>query len=511
LRRQRGENGGLAFSTASNLSFYLMIPALVWFALIVFLADDFAWGTVQIALYSIVSVAAFFFLLEGVLEGIKRLTSQSKSVVTVTPLYVIDNRYNDLRYWSFDEIGSVEGVNRYQNGKYTGTDLTFALGKKAKTVRIRDLDTAERSIEIIDGFRKSFIEALARNDEEYIAQNDDFESFRFNNSYAVKSERRDDSVGRLGIAALSIVFAGLAMFGLTALNNYFDDKKNWNRAAVGNSAAAFRNYLQTHPEGRWRTAAMGALDRLYDEAGQKYLSSISKNRDEKAADAIVQVLNFAKITQNFHVKVVFNRQGEIAPTIVEDMKKKFHVKRMLPIGDSFSNERMTPRERKLFQVVDEAFKQVIPNDIIEISNGCVGDCVQFLIDYRIDFTNSVYWDLRQEKVAEDGVVYYPGIGIDWDFKVQIPNRPETYEFSLDSKPANEISYDSNADESTAENKDFAEVLDADKSLIYDSMVASAFDDFKVHLLAKTGMGPDVVDEKPAAETLGKKNHVKSRK
>jgi hypothetical protein len=106
-------------------------------------------------------------------------------------------------------------------------------------------------------------------------------------------------------------------------------------------------------------------------------------------------------------------------------------------------------------------------------------------------------------VPEDDRTYYPGIYIDWDFDVQIPNQSQTYNFTLTSDPAQHISYDSVSNEEYDPNKDFAEVLSADKGNIYNSMASSAFDDFKANLVFKMGIGtePKTVDETtPNTET-----------
>lgn len=81
----------------------------------------------------------------------------------------------------------------------------------------------------------------------------------------------------------------------------------------------------------------------------------------------------------------------------------------------------------------------------------------------------------------------------------------------ESIPAETISYDSVSEDENYENKDFAEVLNEDKGNIYNSMVSSAFDDFKANLVFKMGIGkePERVTEdnpnKGIASTTTKKS------
>ena len=102
-------------------------------------------------------------------------------------------------------------------------------------------------------------------------------------------------------------------------------------------------------------------------------------------------------------------------------------------------------------------------------------------------------------MPEDDRTYYPGIFIDWNFDVQIPNQPQPYNFSLTSDPAERISYDSVSDDDNKGIEEFSEVLNADKGNIYNSMASSAFNDFKTNLVFRMGIGtaPPITDDKPS--------------
>lgn len=295
---------------------------------------------------------------------------------------------------------------------------------------------------------------------------------------------------------------GGIMFATISLNNYYDDFKSWNNAESGNRAWSFRTYLQTHPRGRWAGEAQQKVQSLYDAAEQKYQASLNDGYDQKAADAVLQTLRYAKTTQNYRVKVVFERHNEIPTDIIEQLKKEYGVKKILPFDDTFSEDKMIRRENNLLAVVTDAFRKVIPDDILEFANECGDECATFLVKYKVSSKDSIYYDPREKKLPDVDRTWNPGIFIDWDFSVRTPNQPQTYDFSLSSLPADHITYDSNLAEDLSGNVDVEKEMQTDKSNLYDAMVASAFDDFKANLVYRMGIGEEPkpkVDETPDDE------------
>jgi len=151
---------------------------------------------------------------------------------------------------------------------------------------------------------------------------------------------------------------------------------------------------------------------------------------------------------------------------------------------------MIRRESNLFAVVTDAFKKVIPDDILEFSSECVGECVTFLVKYRVSSKDSLYYDPREKKLPDVDRTWNPGIFIDWDFSVRTPNQSQNYDFSLKSLPANQITYDSNLAEDLSGNVDVEKEMQVDKGNLYDAMVSSAFEDFKANLVYRMGIGAE---------------------
>lgn len=493
LERQQsnGKREGFAFKTAGISSAYFFIAAAIaWIGLVFYLADDFLWSNFQTTIFSVISLAALYLLVHNFYKIVQWLGSRSKCYLLITPHYVIETRFNDLWYWDLGQLIAPNAGHRYQKGNYLSTRISLSLEHGVtKKFDIKGIEQAEQTVEQIYYYKKLFAEATANNDAAYLSSNDDFIELQ-NQPCQTKNEVPRTTLKQFLTAAVSISLTAGIMFAATSLNNYYDDKKSWDYAKSAVNASSYRTYLQTHPQGRWTDDANQKLQELYAAAEKNYLASLNESYDQQAAAAVLQMLNYAKTTGNYCVKVIFERHNEIPEDIIEQLKTEFEVKNILPLGDTFSDAEMSGREDRLLTVIADAFRHIIADDILEFSNDCTGDCVNFLVKYSVGSKDSIYYDNRQEKLSDKEKTFYPGIFIDWDFNIKIPDQPQNYNFELASNPASEISYDSNSDERDDNTKDFAKVLDTDKNFIYDSMAASAFDDFRANLIYRMGIGTE---------------------
>ena len=490
LERQRGSGEGFAFKTGGILSApFFVAAAIVWLAFVFYLANDYLWSSFQIGLFVIVSLGATFLLLYNLHKLFRWFTSPLKSFLLITPLYVIETRFNDVWYWDLDQLDAANIERQNQGGQNSSPKVKLLFESGAtKVFDVESVEKAEQTTEQIYCFKKLFAEATARNDTAYFDLNDDFLELK-NQPRQSKTAVLNGNPAKLVTAAASVILTGAIMFGAIALNNYYDDKKSWNDAESANRASSYRTYLQTHPQGRWAGDAQQKIQNLYDVAEQKYQASLNKDFDQSAVDAVLQTLRYAKTTQNYHLQIVFERRNEIPPNIVEQLKEDYGVKKILPFDDTFSEEKMIRRESNLFGVVTDAFKQVIPDDILEFSRECGGECVTFLVKYKVS-SDSIYYDPREEKLPRVDRVWNPGIFIDWDFSVRTPNQPQSYDFSLESLPADHITYDSDLAENLSGKVDVEKEMQTDKNNMYDGMVSSAFDDFRKNLVYRMGIGEE---------------------
>jgi hypothetical protein len=487
IKRQSGETEGFVFKTGGFAPSYFLIAAAVgWFGLFFFLANDLLWGSVELGVFGVLSAVAAFLLVDNLYKLVRLATAPLGKLLLVTPMYVIDIDFNDIRYWTLEQIDAIRRPTHGQNVDHQTPQIILTLENGSQVVDLKDAAEAEQTIEQITYYRKLLIEATVRNNTEYLDSIDDFKELRTAPAAPVKSAPAG-FLPRLAVILGSLVLTAGIMFAGISLNNYFDDKKSWQFAEGVNTAVEYRKYLQTHPQGRWRGDAGTRLQGLYDEAEQKYRASLNEEYDKAAVEAVAQVLRYAKETQNYRVKIVFERRNEIPPDLVAKLKKAHEVKTVIELDDSFSDEKMNQSEGRLFGLIAEAFKQVISDDILEFSGDCPGECVTFLVKYKLD-SDSIYYDLRQKDVPRENRAYHPGIYFDWNFSVQIPNQPRIYDFSLESNPAETLNAESTSDEDYDPKMNFVEILNADRKFFYPAMLTSAFDDFKANLVFRLGIG-----------------------
>ncbi len=503
VNRARGQSDGFAFKTGGIILSLAIIPlAILWLGTVFYLAEDYLWGNFETIAFGIISLVTIYLLLHNSYRLIQWFTSDLKSCLLITPYYIFDISFNDIWYWSLEQLIAPNSIHRYKEGRYVSTQVALSLeGGATKTFVIKSIENADDIIEQIYHFKKLFAEATAKNDAAYLAKHDDFIELRSQPRQPQTVTAPNRNLRYLLTAAVSIVLAAGLMFGVTALNIYYDDKKSWNDAESANRAASFRKYLQTHLHGRWTNDAGQRLQGLYEIAETKYRNSLGEGYDRQAAEAVSQVLNYAKQTQNYHTQIVFERFNEIPPDIVEELKKEFEVKKVLSLGDTFSDAKMSRRQDGLFGVVADGFRKVIPDDILEFSTECAGECVIFTVKYKIGAKDSLYYDTRQKDLSDEERTFYPGIFINWNFNIKIPNQPQNYNFELASIPAEHLDYDGDSDEITSDKDTSEKISEADKNHLYDSMVASAFDDFKANLVYRMGIGakpPAAAEDEPAS-------------
>jgi hypothetical protein len=488
LSKIQGKSEAFVFSTADISHAYIqIIIAIVLVAFLFYFTYGYFWSSFQINFFSIISFIASVLLIHNIYKLVRWFSSSTKSCLIITPYYVIDIKFNEISYWNIEQLILVTGTNIYQNGIYKSTQVDLSLVNDSKFFVVKSIQKADEIIEKLYEYKKRFLEAKARIDNNYLNSTDDFIELRNQPLQPAKSQNKYLNYAIQGVTS-AILSAGL-MFGAMSLNNYYDDLKSWNNAESDNRASSYRNYLQTHPNGRWYSGANQNLQTLYDEAEQKYQSKLNKGFDPKAIEAVKQAIRYAKETKNYKVKLVFERSNQIPLNIVEILKKDFEVKRILSIGNSFTDENMNKLETLATTRISEAFNTVIPNDILEFTSECGDECITFLVKYIVDSDN-IYYDLRQKKLPDNDRTWYPGVWFDWNFDIKTPDNPKTYDFQLTSDPAEEISYDSNFDGENIDKNEFEKLLDKDKNIIYESMVISAFDDFRANLIYRMGIGEE---------------------
>jgi hypothetical protein len=100
-----------------------------------------------------------------------------------------------------------------------------------------------------------------------------------------------------------------------------------------------------------------------------------------------------------------------------------------------------------------------------------------LVSYTIRTGDTLYFRESDTGIAEADRPYFPGILIDWEFELRDAGNADLYAFSLASQPAETFNY--RAESATAEGQ---------RPALYDAMADSAFEDLRVAILQRLGIG-----------------------
>ncbi|HEV8593132.1 MAG TPA: hypothetical protein VGQ55_13585, partial [Pyrinomonadaceae bacterium] len=278
---------------AGPLPYVAVTLALIWIVVLFLLTNEFLWGIPKTSLVAVITFAVLFWGFHAGFTLSRRYKSQLRDGLLITPCYVIDTDQDIIRYVPLDQLIAVNTSHRYHERNYKGTDIDLSFEERTKTIRLDDLAAAEDAADKISYFKKLFIEATAREDKAYLTAEDDFKGL--SDEISPSTSRYDGLRWVVNAAAATLITLGLT-FAAISLNNYFDDKKSWALAITGNRASSYRQYVQSHPNGRWLTDATARLEDLYAAAEAKYLSSLRKGYDDRAVEAISALLRYAKDT-----------------------------------------------------------------------------------------------------------------------------------------------------------------------------------------------------------------------
>lgn len=475
LDRQKGIGEHLPWRTKTLwVELGCIAIGIIWTGILFFSANDRRWHGDQLFLAG-ASVAAMGAMSFGAIGLWRWKNSPLKGHVFITPLYFIKARYDDVWYWGLWQLADLNSTNHYTNGVYSSTTVRFTFDDGKESLKLSSIASAQHLFDRLQQWSQRRNEEARRGNWEYFAAHDDFIELH-------GREPKESPKSKINFKVLAVAGAVAILFGLSLtavadqLNRYFDDKKSWDDATASNRVAAYRKYIDAHPSGRWATEANQRIQQQYDASASNYEKSRSAGFDVKASDAVLHILNYAKETQQYRVRVAFERHNEIEPNLEQHLRQQFGVSNVLSIGDSFSDYKMQSRESQIFSAITSGFKELIPEDILEFTDNGPGDStVVFLVTYKIRAGKSLYYRDADSGIPEPSRPFYPGIYIDWQFEMRTPKEPAGYMFSLQSSPAKEISYRTYSS------------YGADKETLYDLMATSAFQNFRAELVKRLGI------------------------
>jgi len=191
-------------------------------------------------------------------------------------------------------------------------------------------------------------------------------------------------------------------------------------------------------------------------------------------------LRYGRATDNYVVAVNFARENGFAQDVDERLKANLG-ERAIPIRDSFSDDAMRGRERQILERIRGAFALVIPGDVLDFTlvAALPTDRASLVVDYAVGPGDGFYFREDDEHIPANRRPLFMGIEMDWKLTLSVPDgSSKAFSFRLASSPADNITYQAPS----------VQEASAARASIYDSMAASAFDDFGAVATKKFGVG-----------------------
>jgi hypothetical protein len=437
------------------------------------LADDYRWTSGDINNYALVTALASVVLIWATQWLVRWYRSTLKCSIIVTPLYLIRTYMDHVSFWWLWDFTDIKFSQKFRFGTSSEYIVaTVAFGEVRQTFPIPNTTAMRRFQSFIKTWASATDTAIRNRDMSYFISRDDFIQLRESGFTGRRPHTEKRSL--FGSIVAGVLMAGALMLCANGYNEYCDDKKSWTAADAFGKAQSYRRYLATHSSGRWAASATLKIDHIYEQSTQAYVQSRQTGFEDAASEAVLDLLKYAKATHDYKVSVLFSRRNAIPDNVEQRLRHTFGVNNILPMGSAFSESRMATRENAIVKAMSKAFKEVIPEDVLDfVSEPVLGDRPRFMIDYTVQAGESLYYRRDDAGVARELRDFYPGITIEWQLRVIFPQLATGYNFSLLSQPAQSIQ--------------FRNSPGGEGEGIYDAMSESAFSDLGHEIIKRFGL------------------------
>lgn len=141
-------------------------------------------------------------------------SSPLKRYLIITPLYVIETRFDELWYWPLWCVRGLNGTHRYYNSIYYGTDTVLTFENGQRTYRLRHQSDYQTLVEALRAFSQKALSAEQQYDRQYFVQEDDFRGIQ-----QVSRVNRYSWKLAFGTTAVTAVATLASIAAILALNN----------------------------------------------------------------------------------------------------------------------------------------------------------------------------------------------------------------------------------------------------------------------------------------------------
>lgn len=157
-----------------KLNYLWMLLLSGWFYYVINDATEYKWGDDTVLWYAGITLFAGVFLGKNAAWIYSWHKKPLKSLLMVTPLYVIKTRFDQLWYWPIWTISDIKAVHNYRNGVYQDTSLSLYFDGKQENFSISPESAYQLLLNRLQGFDERFRAAVRGNNVEYLINNDDF-------------------------------------------------------------------------------------------------------------------------------------------------------------------------------------------------------------------------------------------------------------------------------------------------------------------------------------------------
>jgi hypothetical protein len=148
-----------------------------WFG-VLFDSSAFKWTADTNNSYIFFTIFIAMFIAINVARIYSWHKSPLRSLLIVSPLYVIKTHFDKLWYWPIPTISDIRATHNYRNSSYQETSLAIYFNGKPETFSLPSTSAYQSFTNILNGFNNKFRAAVTQNNIDYLVRNDDLLSYR---------------------------------------------------------------------------------------------------------------------------------------------------------------------------------------------------------------------------------------------------------------------------------------------------------------------------------------------
>jgi len=406
-----------AFIPRLPVYLWLAIAAgIIWCIYLFASTQNYIWEFWMFWLLAAGSIIFISLALFAAYQIITAKTAKLKDGFVFTKDECIGTKGGRVEFWSLKEL---EGFQFREDIK----TIEIWIGERLKKIKADNVDDARKLEEQFVDWRneaaeESFLKPFAKNE---LAPNN--------------SARYAAVAG--GIIVLLGISSGI-IYAAKIINRNHDDEKIWRLVENGKTIADFDQYKQRHPNGNYISQADRKISDILGSLKTEYIGKVKKSADEKAINALSEVLENAGKLPNRTIFIKVGEKLELDDEVVKVLRRQTGVS--VNTYDYSIPPRDTPfRKDMLSKEIGLAFLPATRNASInfELNDNPPADSTVIDVNYVVRSTETVY-QFSWYSNGSMTTFYNPATRIEFDlvFKTAEKELYKTNYISLFTKPQN---------------------------------------------------------------------------